>query len=173
MSTFTYQGIERQVVAMLPELRPAAEYYWQVEGEPGSDSGPYIFFESMFGSYVTILLAMAKSPRRDRLLQRAFDFADAMLRHGDDQVRNLAFMGLLESRGAWWWLQAEPFMGPAAKAELNTYEPAWRSAAAGVAADDAMFIDLYGVRAVIARELAEEGISLDRVPGATLAREAP
>src|SRR5688572_17629744 len=172
MSKFTYKNIERQVVETLPELRPAAECYWQVEGEPGSDSGPYMFFESLFGSYVTILLAMAKSPRRDRMLQRAFEFADAMLLKGDDQVRHLAFMGLLESRGPWWWLRAEPFMGPAAKRELDTYEPSWRSAAAGVEADDAMFIDLYGVRSVIARELAEEGVSLDGVPGVTHAREA-
>jgi hypothetical protein len=172
MSKFTYQDIERQVAAMLPELRPAAEHYWQVEGEPGSDSGPYMFFESMFGSYVTILLAMAKSPGRDRMLRRAFDFADAMLLNGDDQVRNLAFIGLLESRGAWWWLHAEPFMGPAAKRELDAYEPSWRNAAAGVAADEAMFIDLYGVRSVIARELAEEGISLESVPGVTHSREA-
>jgi hypothetical protein len=171
MSKFTYQDIERQVVETLPELRAAAEYYWQVEGAPGSDTGPYIYFESMFGSYVTILLAMPKSPGRDRLLQRAFDFVDAMLLKGDDQVRNLAFIGLLESRGAWWWPRAEPFMGPAAKRELDTYEPSWRSAAAGVEADEAMFIDLYGVRSVIARELAEEGISLDGVPGATHFRE--
>jgi hypothetical protein len=172
MAKVTYPHIERQLVERLPELRPAAEYYWQVEGEPGSDSGPYIFFESMFGSYVTILLAMPQAPGRDRLLQRAFDFAEAMLVHGDDQVRHLAFIGLLESRGAWWWRRAEPFMGPAAKREVETYEPAWRSGSADVVVDDPMFIDMYGVRSVIARELAEDGISLDRVPGATHARDA-
>ena len=172
MATFAYPDIERRVVDLLPELRPAAEYYWQVEGEPGSDSGPYIFFESMVGSYVTILLAMAASPRRDRMLQRAFDVAEAMLVKGDDQVRHLAFIGLLESRGAWWWLRAEPFMGPATKHELDAYEPSWRSGTAEVVTGDPMFIDLYGVRSIIAGELAEEGVSLDRVPGATHVREA-
>jgi hypothetical protein len=171
MPDLTYGEIERQIVEKLPELRQAAEYYWKVEGVPGSDNGPYIFFESMLGAYVTILLAMPDSPKRDRMLQRAFDLAEAMLLQGDDAVRNLAFIGLLESRGAWWWRRAQLFMGPAAQRELDTYQPWWRGATAGLTADDAEFIDLYGVRPVIARELAEESISLDHVPGTTIARD--
>jgi hypothetical protein len=170
MPQLTSQNVERRLVDLLPELRPAAEHYWQVEGEPGNDSGPYMFFESMFGAYVTILLAMAQSPRRDWLLRRAFGAIDAMLGRGDDQVRHLAFIGLLESRGGWWWSRAQPFLGPAARRELDAYEPSWGHAVASADADAAMFIDLYGVRSVIASELAEEGISLEGVPGATVSR---
>ena len=171
-TTLTYRGIERQIVETLPELRSAAELYLRVEGVPGSDSGPYVFFEDMFGAYVTILLAMPKSPRREEMLRRAFSLIETMLVRGDDAVRNLAFIGLLESRGAWWWQGAQPFMGPAALSELDAREPWWRGETAGSTANDAEFIDLYGVRAIIARELAAEGISLDQVPGATHAREA-
>ena len=102
MPTLTYRDIERQIVERLPELRPAAEYYWQVQGEPGSAPGPYILFEDMFGT----------RPRRHR--------------HG-------------------------------AVANENTFlDP-----------ESAQCIDLYGVRGIIARELAAEGILLDGVPGTT------
>ena len=163
----TYREIERRIVEILPELRPAAEFYWRVEGVPGSDPGPYILFESMFGAYVTILLAMPASPRRDELLRRAFGLADTMLVDGDEDVRALAFIGLLESQGAWWWRCAEPFMGPASLRELDEHEPWWRTETNPSTPEDAQFIDIYGVRCVIARELATEGITLDRVPGAT------
>jgi hypothetical protein len=104
--SLTYGEIERQIVDILPELRPAAEYYWRVEGEPGGDPGPYALFESMFGAYVTILLAMPNSPRRDELLRRAFGLVDTMLLDGNQAVHALAFIGLLESQGAWWWRRA-------------------------------------------------------------------
>lgn len=155
---------------MLPELRPAAEYYWRVEGVPGSDSGPYVFFESMFGVYVTILLAMPNSPRRDELLRRAFNLTDTMILQGDHPVQNLAFVGLLESQGSWWWSRAQPFMGAAALRELDTREPWWRADTACSTAD-AQFIDLYGVRPIVARELAGDGISLEQVPGTTHTRQ--
>lgn len=171
MAALTYGEIERQVVEVLPELRPAAEQYWKVEGPPGSDSGPFIFFGATVDSYVTILLAMPDSPRRDHILRRAFSMIETMLLQDDDAVRDLAFIGLLESRGAWWWRRALPFMGPASQGELDRYEPWWRGETAASTADDAEFIDLYGVRAIIARELADDGISLDDVPGATHIRE--
>jgi hypothetical protein len=145
----TYRDIERQIVEILPELRPAAEYYWQVKGEPGSDPGPYILFEDMFGAYVTILLAMPNSPRRDELLRRAFGLAETMLMDGDEDVHALAFIGLLESQGAWWWRRAQPFMGPAAQHELDEREPWWRTEIDPSTPDDAQFIDLYGVRCIM------------------------
>lgn len=167
-----YGDIERQIVERLPELRPAAEYYWQVQGEPGSDPGPYILFEDMFGAYVTILLAMPDSPRRDELLRRAFSLTEAMLLDGDEEVRNLAYIGLLEAQGAWWWRRAQPFMGPASQRALDEHEPSWRTETHPSTADDAQFIDLYGVRGIIVRELAAEGIALDCVPGTTHKEEA-
>lgn len=163
----TYRDIERWIVETLPELRPAAERYWRVAGEPGTDPGPYILFEDVFGAYVTILLAMPNSPKRDELLKRAFGLAETMLLVGDDTVRDLAFIGLLESRGAWWWRAARPFMGPASHHELDQREPWWRTETGGSAPEDAEFIDLYGVRRLIARELATEGVRLEDVPGTT------
>jgi hypothetical protein len=121
----------------------------------------------MFGGYVTILLAMPNSPRRDKMLQRAFDLVERMLARGDSEVQNLAFIGLLESRGAWWWQRAQPFMGTAARSALDLHEPWWVGETAGSTAGEPEFIDLYGVRSIIARELAEEGMSLEQVPGAT------
>ena len=50
MTDLTYRDVERQIVEMLPELQPAAEYYWKIEGAPSSNSGPYILFESLFGA---------------------------------------------------------------------------------------------------------------------------
>jgi hypothetical protein len=172
MADFTYGEIERQIVATLPELRPVAEHYWKLEGAPGSDCGPYIFLDSTVDAYATILLAMPGSPRRDHLLRRAFNLIETMLMEGDAEVQTLAFIGLLESRGAWWWRRAEPFMGPAAQRELDKSEPWWRTDTTGSTADDAEFIDLHGVRSIIAHELADEGISLHDVPGATHTQEA-
>jgi hypothetical protein len=168
----TYRDIERQIIEMLPELRPAAEQYWRVHGHPGHDPGPYILFEDVFGKYVTILLAMPNSPRRAELLRRAFGLAESMLSGGDDNVRDLAFMGLLESRGAWWWRAAAPFLGPASQRELDEREPWWRVETGGSTADDGEFIDIYGVRHLIARELATDGIRLENVPGTTHIEEA-
>src|SRR5688572_33391862 len=41
-----YIAIEEQLAEALQEIRPAAEYYWSDQGEPGKDCGPYIFFEA-------------------------------------------------------------------------------------------------------------------------------
>jgi hypothetical protein len=54
VSHFQYSQIEQQLVDALPEIRPAADFYWQTEGAPGQDSGPYIFFEQLFASYVEV-----------------------------------------------------------------------------------------------------------------------
>ncbi|SRR6266571_1443691 len=172
MQNLTHRQIERQIVEILPELRPAADYYWRAQGEPGTDPGPYVFFEGVFGAFVTILLVMRDSPRRDELLRRAFGLTETMLVGVDEAVRDLAFIGLLESRGAWWWRAGERFMGPASQRELDEREPWWRTETAGSTPDDAEFIDLYGVRCVIARELATEGIALENVPGTTHRSEA-
>src|SRR5262245_39436553 len=163
----TYREIERQIVEILPELRPAAEYYWRVQGEPGSDPGPYVLFEDVFGAYVKILLAMSNSLRRDELLRSAFALADTMLQADDESIRDLAFIGLLESQGAWWWRLAQPFMGLASLRALDEREPWWRTDTEPLTSDSGELIDLYGVRCIIARELEAEGVSLDQVPGAT------
>ena len=58
-------------MAALPELRPAAERYWQEDGPPGKDAGPLHLFENMFACYVTLLLQSpaAESGDQRRVLQ--------------------------------------------------------------------------------------------------------
>jgi len=110
---------------------------------------------------------MPDSPRRDELLRCAFSLTEAMLLDGDEGVKDLAYIGLLEARGAWWWRRAQPFMGPASQRALDEHEPSWRIETHPAPAESAQCIDLYVVRGIIARELAAEGIARDRVPGTT------
>ena len=164
-----YRQIEDQLVGHLPELRPAAENYWRVEGRPGEDSGPYIFFESMFATYVQVLLHLSSSSNRDRLLSRAFLVLDLMLTSGDKDVHDLGFIGLLEGREAWWLLQSKPFLGAAAQRELDQWSQEWRNEIAEPRLEPAQeIIDLYDVRSMVAKELH---ISLNDVPGQTFMDE--
>jgi hypothetical protein len=161
-----YSAIEEQLTEALPEIRPAAEYYWSTQGKPGKDCGPYIFFEDVFGSYVEVLLAIPRSIRRDELLKRAFTFVEEMLA-SSGEVANLAFIGLFEGRPAWWFRQATEFIGPRAVQELNRFAPYWRNTREGQGPASQEIIDLYGVRRVIASELSAEGITVDDLPGNT------
>ena len=121
-----YSDIEVAFVDALPELRPAAERYWSIEGQPGQDSGPYIFYESMFASYLQILLALEPASGRSRLLKRAFGFLERMLTSADPEVENLAYVATLEGQEAWWLTRAEPFLGPRTVAHLDRWMPGWK-----------------------------------------------
>jgi hypothetical protein len=169
MFDFSYQQIESQIADLLRVIRPAAECYWEREGPPGEDSGPYIFFPSVVGVYVDILLEMHESPARDALLQDAFELVDFMLRSDDLEVGNLAFIAILESQPLWWYARALPFIGPEAQRQLDKYIPDWRSGSPRrrFSEPSPELIDLYGVRPLIARALAHEGIELEHVPGTT------
>ena len=105
-----YVQIEEQLAEALPEIQPAAERYWRAEGPPGTDSGPYIFIESMFVTYLTVLLVLDASPTRDNLLRRAFSFVDEMLQSEDREVANLAVVGIFEGRVPWWWTRVKPYL---------------------------------------------------------------
>jgi hypothetical protein len=150
---FRYSDIERQLVEALPELRPAAAFYWATEGEPGDDAGPYVFFEMLFACYVEVLLALPSSQRRDELLRRAFGFVEDMLGSADAKVRELASIGLYEGRDAWWFSQASAFVGPRATAWLDTHESGWRARGSADASSAPEIFDGYRVRAVIEDEL--------------------
>jgi hypothetical protein len=65
VSEFRYSHIEQQLVEALPEIRPAADFYWQTDGAPGQDSRPYIFFEQLFASYVEVLLWLTRRCSRE------------------------------------------------------------------------------------------------------------
>lgn len=168
MAELRYDEIEQQLTDALPELRPAAEYYWETQGAPGADCGPYIFFEDMFGSYVEVLLAMPPSPRRDGLLHRAFGFVEAMLGSADPQVRDLAFIGLYEGKAPWWFARAGAYIGPRGAAALDRWRSDWRGLADPSAEPRrGELLDGYGVRQLIARELRDDGVTIEDIPGTT------
>jgi hypothetical protein len=169
VSEFRYSEIEQQLVTALPEVRPAADYYWNTEGEPGQDCGPYIFFGDLVACYVEVLLAVEPSPRRDELLRRVFGVVERMLGSPDVRVRDLVTIGLYEGRDPWWFKRAAPFVGPRGVAWLNKYQSCWRDRHA---ADDTVIpeiMDGYHVRAVIAQELYGAGVPADGLPGRTYA----
>ena len=164
MSHLRYADIQRQIVEALPEIRPAAEFYWQIEGLPGQDSGPYIFFEDLFASYVEVLLWLSSSPRRDELLRRAFAVVEEMLGSADPEVQTLAAIGLYEGRDPAWLKRALAFIGPRGCKYLDEADPLWRNCND---ADDRTvpeILDGYHIRGVIARQL---NLPLDAVPGET------
>jgi hypothetical protein len=165
-----YAHIEVALSEALPELRPAAECYWSIEGRPGEDSGAYIFYEDMFGKYLEILLALDPSPGRDRLLKRAFCFVDEMLKSTDAEVANLAYVALLEGRDPWWLTRGKPFFGPLAISALDTWFKEWRPSVDShwtrVPWPGASYVyDPYSVRLVVASELSSDGVPLERIPG--------
>jgi hypothetical protein len=168
MAELRYEQIEQQIAEALPELRPAAEYYWETQGTPGSDCGPYIFFEDMFARYVTVLLAMPSSPRRDALLSRGFAFVEEMLGSADSQVRDLAFIGLYEGESPWWFARADGYIGPKGAAALDQWRSDWRTLADPSAEPRGTeLLDGYGVRHVIAEHLRADGVTIEDVPGTT------
>ena len=169
MKEFRYSQIEQQLVDALPEVRPAAEFYWKTEGEAGQDSGPYVFFEDLFARYVEVLLAVSQGPRRDELLRRAFAVVEQMIASADANVQNLAIVGLYEGRDSWWFKRAAPFIGSLAAKWLDEHQPEWRHSE-GV--DDRVLpeiLDGYHVRTVVARELHGPGARADELPGTTYA----
>lgn len=166
MSNFRYSQIEQQLVEALPEIRPAAEFYWQTEGAPGQDDGPYIFFEQLFASYVEVLLWLPSTPRRDELLQRAFTVSEQMFDSADPEVQTLVAIGLLEGRDPAWLKRAKPFIGRRAAAWLTAYDDSWRDCSAANDRIVPEILDGYHVRTVIARELR---MPEAEVPGETYA----
>lgn len=169
MNELCIASIEEQLVEELPELAPAAAHYWKQEGGPGSDCGPYVFFEDVFACYVQILLALPATRGRDELLRRAFGFVERMVSSSDASVRDLAFIGLFEGREDWLFARSAPFVGLATTEVLDTRWPAWRSLKdERVPETVRSIVDVYHVRHVVADALREDGITLDDVPGRTV-----
>lgn len=170
MTELNYKKIEQQIVKALPELSPAAAYYWKTEGEPGEDCGSYIFLEDIFASYARILLAMPVRPRSSELLQRAFTFVDQMFLSPDPEVRDLAFIGLFEGQENWFFARSRPFYGSTTKKVLDREWPEWRELPdERIECDGSRLLDGFRVRHVIATEMGHEGGLLEGVPGETYA----
>ena len=166
MSQFQYSQIEQQLVEALPEIRPAAEFYWQTEGAPGEDSLPYVFLQELFATYIEVLLWVHPTPRRDELLRRAFAVSDQMFDSADQKVRELVAIGLFEGRDPAWLKRAKPFVGRRAAAWLRTYHECWRICSGANDEIVPKILDGYHVRTVIARELE---LPEAQVPGETYA----
>jgi hypothetical protein len=145
---FSYKLIETQIIEVLPELQTAANVYEKLEGKQGEDCGAYIFFENLVGAYVQVLLNMNCCPGRDRLLNRVFNLVEDMLKSNDRDVRDLAYIGILEWQGVCFYACALPFLGTVAISELDKYEKNWREAynlKAEIKPDEEI-IDLYCAR---------------------------
>lgn len=166
VNRFRYSQIEQQLVEALPEIRPAAEFYWQKEGAPGQDDGPHIFFEQLFAAYVEVLLWLAPTLRRDELLRRAFTISEQMFESPDRDVRDLVAIGLFAGRDPAWLKRAKPFVGRRAAGWLKAYHDCWRDCAAANDQIAPKILDGYHVRTVIARELQ---LPEEQVPGETYA----
>lgn len=163
----TYANVETALVEALPELQSAYAQYLRMEGLPGEHPGSYIVFEQVFACYIEILLAMPSSPGRDRLLQRAFNFAERMLRSEFSNLRDLAFISLYEGREPWWYARALPFLSSISRAELDASEPTWceTEGLESQLQPKREIYDLYGCRDVVLRELAGECLDIASIPG--------
>jgi hypothetical protein len=170
MSDLRYQSIEQQLIERLPELRPAAEEYWRVEGQPGSDPGPYVFMDGVFQAYVEVLGWLQGQSRRDELLRRAFSVVEDMF-GASDEVRDLAAIEVFEGADPGWLKRVRPFVGVSTKTFLERHHPYW--SLCSTASDDVVpdIVDLYGVRELIARELGVDLSQGNVVPGRTCRSE--
>jgi len=111
----------QDLVATFPELEPHYQELLKDDDAPGQ----YIVYEGIFGPFIQALLLRDPSPKRDALLQKSFKFIESMLCCPDLEVSNLAYVGLLEWQGPWWYSRAQPFLGELARATLNKYDPVW------------------------------------------------
>jgi hypothetical protein len=127
------------------------------EGAPGQDSGPYIFFEQLFASYVEVLLWLPPTPRRDELLRRAFTVSEQMFDSADQNVQGLVAIGLFEGRDPAWLKRALPYVGTRAAAWLTEYHDNWRDSSGANDQIVPEILDGYHVRTVICTRAAAIG----------------
>lgn len=156
MASVQYEHLERALVEALPEIQPAADRYWAAEGRPGSDAGPSVFYEDMFGPFLELLLGAHRSPRRDELARRSFEFVEGLVASDDVEVANLG-SSVCVNRPVWWFVRAREFMGVRTTKQLNLHWPDWRhyanSAVEPTEGELRDVIDLYGVRQIIGLQI--------------------
>ncbi|MEA2129715.1 MAG: hypothetical protein QOJ85_2606 [Solirubrobacteraceae bacterium] len=150
----TYATVRAALTEALPAFGdPVARLEAEWADDPAA-LGEYIVFEDVFGAYFEVLLSIAPSACRDRLLARSFAFLERLMSAADRDVVNLGAVGVcerLECLAAWRAL-ADRFAGPATR---RTLDPG------AVGAGSGEVIDLWGVR----EALAAEGLELAGLPG--------
>src|SRR5688572_8939225 len=119
-----YANINEELLRAFPELSPA--YHDLLTSWRGEKPGQYILFEDVFARYVERLLAANPSGTRTAKLRAVFRFIETMLADGGE-VRNLAFVGLLEGRPMAWLQASKPYLGELAEAALDEFNPEWRA----------------------------------------------
>jgi hypothetical protein len=166
-----YDSVHTKMLEAFPELRPAHERFladWAL-GEP---PGEYIHLD-LLDKMIELCLLRQPSPKRDALLSRAFAFIEQLVASPDSDIRDLGYVGVLESRAGWWYFRARDFFGSASSAQLDQYDPDWRSSAEishGVVppndARDARRSDPWGVEQIVdllvGRPAAQQGAAADR-----------
>ncbi len=120
-----YTPVADTMLDQFPELRSAHERLlkdWGI-GEP---PGQYIILEDLLGKLVSFLLVRESGRVRDELLRRFFKFVELLLKSHDGNLRELAYVGLLEHHADWWYARATDMIGPEAAATLDSGFPEWR-----------------------------------------------
>ena len=115
-SDLTYAGMSRSLIEVCPELRVDYEVllqYWEDE-EPGQ----YLVYEDILVPYIFELLGEESDRARQRLTA-IFGFVERMACHPDQDIRNLAMVGVCESISGTspaFYALASTFMGPETRA---------------------------------------------------------
>lgn len=134
------------------------------DGVPRQYSGT----SQLLAVYLDVLLALRPSPLRDTALRRAFTFVETMFAAEDQDVVGLAEIQLIEGQAAWWFQQAQSFLGPHFHAALRRCgEQGWAATTAPAAPSFPPTLrlhDLSQIRPTIAGMLADEGITLADLP---------
>ena len=115
------------MLGAFPELRPAHERFLADWGL-GEAPGEYVHLD-LLDTLIELSLLKQASPARDALLARAFDFIEGLLGSPESEVRNLGYVGILESRAPWWYFRAFRFLGSASRSALDQHALDWRSSA--------------------------------------------
>jgi hypothetical protein len=153
-----YDSVHTRMLDAFPELRPAHDRFladWVLNEPPGQ----YLHLD-LLDTLIELLLLRQPSPQRDAVLARAFEFVEQLVTSPDSDIRDLAYVGVLEWRADWWYFRAREFLGNSSRAQLDQYDPRWRAAAEaslGVVppsdARDARHADPWGVEQIAERLL--------------------
>ena len=149
-----YDSVHTKMLEAFPELSSAHDRFLEDWGL-GDPPGEYLHL-SLLDKLIELALLRGPSERRNALLSRAFDFIERLVASPDSDIRNLGYVGVLESRAGWWYFRSLDFLGRSSCAQLDRYDSSWRSSAVtshGVVppgdARSARHADPWGVEQVV------------------------